>query len=101
MADEKFHFSSGKILMKESNSFSFFFSGRKDIVHDGKLFCLKKSGKKKCEILSQWHLNQNRIKETVWKCYVQIKEPQFMDRGGHSTVVSLHYTYYCLWTSIT
>jgi len=56
MADEKFHFSSGEILMKEV--FLFFLFGRKDIVHDGKLFCLKKSGKKKCEISSQWHFNK-------------------------------------------
>ena len=38
MADEKFHFSSGDILMKEV-FFYFFLNGRKDIVHDGELFC--------------------------------------------------------------
>jgi len=57
MADEKFHFSSGEILMKEV-VFIFFLFGRKDIVNDGKLFCLKKNGKKKCKISSQWHFNQ-------------------------------------------
>jgi len=44
MADEKFHFSSGEILMTEV--FLFFLFGRKDIVHDGKLFCLKKEWEK-------------------------------------------------------
>ena len=53
MADENYHFSSGEILMKKA--FLIFRFGRKDIVHDGKLFCIKKSGKKKCEISSQWH----------------------------------------------
>ena len=33
----------------------FFLSGRKDILHDGNLFCVKKRGKNKCEISSQWH----------------------------------------------
>ena len=56
MANEKFHFSSGEILMKEV--FLIFSFGGKDIVHGGKLFCLKKRGKKKCEISSQWHFKE-------------------------------------------
>ena len=43
MADEKFHFSSAEILMK---SFYFFLFEQKDIVHDDKLFCVKKVGKR-------------------------------------------------------
>ena len=66
MADEEFHFSNGEILMKET--FLIFLSGRKDIVHDGKLFWVKKREKKKCEKSSQWHfkswiriVNQKKI----------------------------------------
>ena len=44
MADEEFHFSNGEILMKET--FLIFFSGRKDILHDGKLFWVKKREKR-------------------------------------------------------
>ena len=55
--DEEFHFWNGEILMKET--FLFFLSGRKDMLHDGKLFWVEKRGKKKCEILSQWHFKIN------------------------------------------
>ena len=40
MADEQFHFPNGEILMKETCFI--FLSGRKDIVHDGKFFWVKK-----------------------------------------------------------
>ena len=45
MADEQFHFSNGEILMKETCFI--FLSGRKDIVHDGKFFWVKKKRKEK------------------------------------------------------
>ena len=36
-----------------------FLSGQKDIVHDGKLFCVKKRAEKKCEFSSQWHFKSS------------------------------------------
>ena len=51
MADEKFF--EREISMKEVFLF-FLHSGRKVILHDGKLLCFKKSGKKQYEISSQW-----------------------------------------------
>ena len=86
MADGKFHFSNGEILMKET--FLIFLSGRKDIVHDGKLFWVKKRGKKKCEISLQWHFGILRLvgvggylkkpfcgAEEVWIFYATSTDP--------------------------
>lgn len=49
-----FAFASGEILMKEV-FILYFWTKLKDIVHDGKLFCLQKKSGKKSEISSQCH----------------------------------------------
>ena len=54
MADEKFHFLSGEILMKEV-FLIFFFLGERTSYMMVSYSVKKKSGKKKCEISSQWH----------------------------------------------
>ena len=86
MADEKFHYSSGEILIQEV--FLFFLFGRKDIVHDCKLLCLKKSGKKKCEISSQWHFNRVSIKGRSRVDQVSIKG---VDQHMTTAAFSTHY----------
>ena len=62
MADGKFHFSNGEILMKKT--FLIFFSGQKDIVHDGKLFWVKKGEKRKVKFCRSGTL-RDEVKETL------------------------------------
>ena len=62
MADEKFHFSSGEILMKEV--YFFFFLDERTSYMMVSYSVLKKSGKKKWEISSQWHFKFDYVMET-------------------------------------
>ena len=66
MADEKFNFSSGEILMKEVYFFCyfFFFLDERTAYMMVSYSVLKKSGKKKWEISSQWNFKFDYVMET-------------------------------------
>ena len=66
MADGKFHFSNGEILMKETFlNFSFWTKGHRTWRQ---VILGKKRGKKKCEISSQWHFKVGEKGPIVCYC---------------------------------